>query len=351
MSLADWLAPGPHGVGYSVHSLVDDTRTTPAYDDVQALDSRVLDLRVYYPSEVGSLTTPESNVPAAPGRHPLVVHSHGFASAAADHLGLARWLATQGYVVALIQYPLTSRLTPGGPQGIDSLNQPGDVSFVIDELLAAHEFIDPDRIAASGLSLGGWTTLAVGLHPAVRDDRLKALVAMAPATCSLGTDILDEPGPPLMIMHGDADAILAYEDHIPPLWDGLTGPRWLATLHEGTHTGFPDLVEHLLDGLDHADSLGCSALEGALDPDPPPLTVDPLDGQGDVLGIDCARACQGVDELTGGMKPSRQVPLSFAITHAFLDTVLRADEEAALWLRAGVGLQEDDVTLDLRGVE
>ena len=110
-------------------------------------------------------------------------------------------------------------------------------------------------------------------------------------------------------------------------------------------------MEGLLDGLDHADELGCSTLEGSLDPDAPPVTTDPLDGVGGVLGTDCAHACTDLDSMTGGMKPSRQVPLSFAITHAFLDAILHDDDDAALWLSAGVGLQEYDVTLAVRGVE
>lgn len=46
------------------------------------------------------------------------------------------------------------------------------------------------------------------------------------------------------------------------------------------------------------------------------------------------------------MLPTRQVHLTFALAHPFLDSVFADDEEGALWLSAEVGVQEDDVTAE-----
>ena len=49
---------------------------------------------------------------------------------------LTAWAAA-GYVVAAPLFPLSSSETPGGPDGGDIGNQPGDMSFVIDQMLKA----------------------------------------------------------------------------------------------------------------------------------------------------------------------------------------------------------------------
>ena len=67
-----------------------------------------------------------------------------------------------------------------GPTSPTSVNQPGDVSFVIDEVLAAnddpssplHGLVDPDAIGVVGHSLGGATTWAVSFDTATRDERI-----------------------------------------------------------------------------------------------------------------------------------------------------------------------------------
>ncbi len=348
LTLTHWTTIGSLGVGEVQLDLVDTTRETPAHDTYPALPQRALPTTVWYPATDGHALQPEPGAPAADGTFPLVVHSHGFMSGASDHAGLGAFLASHGYVFAAPEFPLSSRNAPGAADPADAINQPADVSFVIDAVLAADGplagLVD-DRMAASGMSLGGLSTLAVGLHPTVKDERLDALIAMAPATCSLGDDIFDVPNPPLLIMHGDGDAILPIEDHIPPLFDGLTGPRWLATLANGTHAGFPDASAGLFDGLEHADILGCGQIAGALPDDAVNPTTDQLDGVGGVLGTDCALPCLDDSMLVNGMKPTRQVELSYALFRAFLDSRFYGDSEGDLWLEAGIGQQEADVAM------
>ena len=266
--------------------LVDTTRETPAHDTYPALPQRALPTTVFYPATDGHALQPEPDAPAADGTFPLVVHSHGFMSGSFDHEGLGAFAGG------------------GGSGGRD---QP-----------ARGRLVRHRRGARRG---------------------------RPPGACSLGEDVLEAPNPPLLIMHGDADAILPIEDNIPPLFDGLTGPRWLATLASGTHTGFPDASAGLFDGLEHADILGCGQIAGALPDDATNPATDELDGVGGVLGVDCAAPCEDESMLVNGMKPTRQVELSYALVRAFLDSQLQQDPEGTLWLEAGVGLQEADVAM------
>ena len=73
-------------------------------------------------------------------------------------------------------FPLTHRAAPGGPQILDVVNQPGDVSHLIDVMLGVNGQqrvldleIDPDRVALVGVSLGGLTATLAGYHPRLRD--------------------------------------------------------------------------------------------------------------------------------------------------------------------------------------
>jgi hypothetical protein len=196
-------------------------------------------------------------------------------------------------------------------------------------------------------SMGGLTTALVGLHPAVSDPRLHALIPTAPATCTLGVEVFDAPNPPMLVVHGDGDAILDFDEQALPLFERSKGPRWLARLSGGTHTGFPDVTAGLFDGLDHADSVGCSQIEDAISGGELP-DVDPVDGVGGVIDSGCTAPCTDLEGYGLGMKPTRQVDLFFALMHVFLDAQ-RGDEDALLWLEAGIGLQETDVEVLIGG--
>ena len=54
--------------------------------------------------------------------------------------------------VVAVDYPLTTYFAPGKPLITDVVNQPGDVSFLITEMLKRQDLmIDPKRIAVAGL--------------------------------------------------------------------------------------------------------------------------------------------------------------------------------------------------------
>lgn len=330
-TLAHFLVPGEYPVGRTTLDLVDTTRITPATDELPERPERSLTVEVWYPAEVGG-----RDAPIVPGPQPIVLWAHGFMSTRLDSPALAEHLASHGYVFAAPDFPLSSR-NGGDPTAADVVNQAGDLSFILDTLLADPDF-DSALVGVGGISLGGLTTLLIGLDTDTRDERIDALLPLTPATCPLDPATLTTTAP-LLLAHGTSDAILPYEEHALPFWGQSEGPRRFVTLDGGTHTGFVDVTEELLASSPHADGLGCQQITSELDDDVP---------GGDVLNPTCPAPCSDpLDSYPAPMVTTRQGELTRALALAFFDATLREDPEAALWLDAGLALQNEDVTLQV----
>jgi dienelactone hydrolase len=151
--------------------------------------------------------------------------------------------AADGFVVAAPEFPLTNRDVPGALSNIaDIANQPGDVSFVIDEVLAAsedpdselHGLVDPEAIGVVGHSLGGATTWAVAFNTATRDDRIDSATVFAGLTLDIpGGAFAFDSGLPLLVLHGDADDVPISLDQAP--YEQAGSPKWFVTLHGADH--------------------------------------------------------------------------------------------------------------------
>ena len=153
------LARGVHDVGSRDFSLVDRTRATAPNGEYPGTPSRTLETTLWYPKQ-------------ATGALPLLIYSHGFMSYRRETEYLAKHLASHGFLVAAADHPLTNRRAPGGPEVQDVLQQPADVSFLIDSVLALEGEerpfsgrVDRERIGAMGLSLGGLTMTLAAFHP------------------------------------------------------------------------------------------------------------------------------------------------------------------------------------------
>ena len=137
----------------------------------QGAPDRRLDTWIWYPAEADA-AVPVPDAPARADRPwPLVLYSHGTYGRPDNATHFIEHLARNGYVVAAPAFPLTSSAAHTALPAADVTDagsQPGDVSFVLDSLLAHPRFgplIDTDRIGATGISLGGITTcfLSFGL--------------------------------------------------------------------------------------------------------------------------------------------------------------------------------------------
>lgn len=105
------------------------------------------------------------DAPVLPGRHPLVVLSHGLGGHARSLGWLAAGLAERGAIVVAIDHPGSTFGDMDLARGLDHWTRAQDLRAALDAVLADPSLgphVDPARIAAAGFSLGGWTALSVG---------------------------------------------------------------------------------------------------------------------------------------------------------------------------------------------
>jgi len=173
------------------------------------------------------------HVPASGPDAPLVVFCHGFWGHPRKFAQLfARW-ADAGYVVAAPAFPHTSDERPPPYLMEDVVNQPADVSFVLDELLA-RGLGDPSRVGVGGFSVGGATALAVALHPAFADERVRAVAAVAGALRHGEFATATVRPLPLLLVHGAEDEIVPHAESVL-VYELAHEPKELVTLAGAGH--------------------------------------------------------------------------------------------------------------------
>lgn len=319
---ASELRPGPHDVGSTDMTFVDGSRPTPGHNDFAGASDRTLTVTLWYPEGAG-------------GEHPLVVYSHGFMSMRSGGTYIARHLASHGYVVVSADYPATNYWAPGGPNLVDVISQPGDVSFLLDSVIGLAEAqrpfegrIDEQRIGAVGLSLGGLTTSLTTFHPRLRDPRVRAAVSIAGPHALFSDAFFDNAQTPYLVIAATGDAMVDYASHAADVPSRVRGAA-LLTIQKGTHTGFTDIANPLFRFAEHADSFGCGALMENIRPE---RGKNPFPGIGDasegiVLDRDGALPCQR-DPLPKAITPGRQHMMTvLGVTH-FLQSVFADAPEA-----------------------
>jgi dienelactone hydrolase len=234
----------PLDVDVVTETLVDTSRPTPAGAETPASDARTLVTRIAHPTSGGP--------------YPLVVLSHGLTGHPDEFTDTVPAWAADGFIVASPAFPLTNREVPGAGSNVaDVANQPGDVSFVIDQVLAANDdpaselygLVDPEAIGVVGHSLGGATTWAVSFNTATRDPRIDSTVIFAGLTLDMpGGQFELGSGLPLLVLHGDADPIPLESDHAA--YERAISPKWFVTLLGGDHvppfTDIPSVHDELV---------------------------------------------------------------------------------------------------------
>jgi dienelactone hydrolase len=221
------VTPRVSGGSTVTETLVDRTRGTEAAKGTPALDCRVLPVDVL--------------LPGGPGPHPLIVTVHGRDG---DPTSLRPLLGTwvdAGYAVAAPTFPITRKDTDDKPLTEDVAEQSRDVSFVISRLVEQSQdpasplrgAIDPTRIGAVGMSLGGLTVYGLVANTCCRDRRIDAAIEMAGVYRSFPRGRWVPQRVPILLLHGDADK--GYHNSVEA-YPRLGAPKWFITLRGSLHS-------------------------------------------------------------------------------------------------------------------
>lgn len=340
---ASRLQPGPLAVATLDTVFVDSTRPTAANGDYAGSGERELEATIWYPDD------------REYGPYPLLVYSHGFSSSSREAAYLAQHLASLGYVVVAADFPLTNMRAPGGPQVKDVVNQPEDVSFLIDSLLqfsadadhTLHGQIDPGRIGALGLSLGGLTTTLAVFHPELHDPRIRAAISIAgPTFVFTPTFYRHRSSLPFLMLAGDIDALVPYAVNAAPVPEQVPGGE-LVTLRAGSHTGFAGPAA-VMRWLHNPDAVGCWIVQrnaGDAMEEPWFDLIGPSE-----MGLDYAAEADlcTLDPLPEAMNTLRQQMITRVAVSSFFEREFSRSvpgrAAAARYLRQILPAELDDVT-------
>jgi predicted dienelactone hydrolase len=241
----------PYRVGEENLMFVDHSRTTPKNGDAPALPYRNLPTLVLYPATGAPTFTEVTDAPPANAGKPfpLIVFAHGLDSAPFIYAPLLEQWAQAGFVVVAPTFPLSSIAAAGGETAMDDIAQPGDMSFVLTQVLALSRakgnilsgMIDSRRIAGVGHSLGAMTVLAWTEDTCCIDPRVDAAVVID------GTEADFGPGTffggrtvPLLLLHGTADETIPYANG-EKIYSDAKQPKFLVSLIGAPHVSFLQL--------------------------------------------------------------------------------------------------------------
>jgi len=299
---------GPYEIGFTYFMLTDASRNTD-------IGGRPIPVYLWYPVDPMDITefTPEAICPLDPVSNllpsltsseweiygfdrayqepppssdapfPLVVFSHGFGAHPMAYLYIGTRLASHGIAVAAT-YHWGDAWWPWEPLdhlAVASMNRPGDISFMLTQLLARnvdpenliYNLINPNQVAASGHSLGGYASMTLAGGDDSVCDKIFELgyVDTPPETC-----VLSPPDPRISaIVTLDGSTQVLYFDEMaritvptmgigqewstlyalyPPGWES-----WQARLHAASQ-GHPSYRVDVAEAYHNSFANGC---EGA----------------------------------------------------------------------------------------
>jgi predicted dienelactone hydrolase len=315
------LLPGPLQVHSHHETFVDTSRPTQANGDYPGADSRTLVSTIWHPADNSA------------GPYPLIVYSHGFSSMKEGGEYLGEQLASLGYVVISANFPLTHFDAPGGPLTQDVVNQPADVSFMIDRLLEQtattghmlEGMVDESRIGVTGISMGGMTSTLVAYHESMMDKRVTAALSIAGPTSSFTDAFYSFREIPFLMLAGDIDALVPYASNAQPVPTVVAGSQ-LVTVAGASHTGFSGPAAPLR-WLNNPDSIGCYTVKDNVDMAMEEPWFDLLGTPEQGINYEMINELGKVDPLPPAMNILRQHMITSVVVSSFFQSQFAVDAE------------------------
>jgi predicted dienelactone hydrolase len=205
---------------------------------------------------VGFTATAVQDAVIAPGRHPLVLWSHGRTATRTTYALLCEALAGRGFIVIAPEHAGDSLVDWMIGAAVDDptneANRVADAHFVLDTVvdaggslgtIAAH--VDHDRIAAAGHSYGGFTALSVAsgtnAHP-----RVRAVAGLQAFTRSMPKQVFASIGVPTLLAVAARDATTPPATDADRAWAKLAAvPAWRFDVARAGHQACSDVGLYL----------------------------------------------------------------------------------------------------------
>lgn len=259
--------PGPYAVGRRTITVTDDARAGRSFPvdvwypvDPAATGGAQPAEYAFLPGLGYTSDVSLTDAPAADGEFPLVVYSHGGGGFRWVATFFTEFMASKGYVVVAPDHPGSTALDQLSGAGVDeevnANSRPPDITTTIDAVLAADAdpqdpltgIVDEANIALTGHSWGGFTSLAsISGHTntvgtTTPDDRIKALVLMAPYTELLSEQELAKVDVPVMVVSSTGDTTTPISSNTEPVASMVPGrPLLRLDIDGGSHNSFTDV--------------------------------------------------------------------------------------------------------------
>jgi predicted dienelactone hydrolase len=269
------VQPGPYKVGVQTITITDAARNRPLTVDVWfpltagvegALHEYTLVPGSFYRSPAAISATPTDA--AGDGPFPLVVYSHGSGGIRYVASYYTEMIASHGYIVVAPDHTgntATDRIAGSGTEfDVTAFNRPNDVKVVIDAMVdpanaeagAFAALVDPERIAVTGHSFGGFTSLAVAsgytnsLGTFAADPRVDAIIPLAPASGTGDGRLLSDADLaaikiPTMLIVGTDDKTTPVDPNITRAWAHFSSSTlYRIELVAAEHQSFTDICDY-----------------------------------------------------------------------------------------------------------
>ena len=289
---------------------------------------------------------------------PLVIFAHGLGGQPEQGAWLADYLISKGYVVAAVKFPHTNGDDVDAMDMNDLLNQPGDVSRVIDIALgkapglpaSLQGKIDDQRIALAGHSFGGLTTYLATYDRELMEPRIQAAILLAAGAGDIFYPEFYSTRPiPMLLLHGDHDKLVDFNTTSAVSYQRAETPKILARLIGGTHLGHGEMNSV---GF-NLDNLPCWLAKESLEDDgnihfhADLVKREPATGVGDYSApMPCEYEVPGI----WSMSTERQQQLSNDLILPFLEYALNPanTQNKAAFISTAKQLNQENKDLDIQ---